>query len=173
MHAFKALTWVVSILTALVGSMSAGAAEPSSPQLTPLVANVMAPPHAVPGSDQRIHLIYEIRVANATNGRMRLDRIAAIDAQAGTTLAILDAASIGARFSLGGRRGSESADLGPFQFGVVFMHVAVEPNALPTNLAHIIEGSSEQMSTNHSMRLAETAVIAKDAPSLGPPLRGH
>jgi len=173
MHASKALTWVVSILPALVGSMSAGAAEPSSPQLTPLVANVMAPPHAVPGSDQRIHLVYEIRVANATNGRMRLDRIAAIDAQAGTTLATLDAASIGARFSLGGRRGSESTELGPFQFGVVFMHVAVEPNAVPTTLAHIVEGSSEQMSTNLSMRLAETPVISRDAPALGPPLRGH
>ena len=172
MHAPKTFTWVVSIVFAFVGLMSAGTAEPSSPQLTPLVANVLAPPHAVPGSDQRIHLVYEIRVANATNRRMRLDRIAAIDAQAGTSLAALDAASIGARFSLGGRRGSESTELGAFQFGVVFMHVAVEPNAVPTTLGHIIEGSSEQMSTNLSIRLAETPVIAKDAPSLGSPLRG-
>src|SRR5215210_6965228 len=29
------------------------------------------------------------------------------------------------------------------------------------------------MSINLSMRLAETSVIAKDAPSLGPPLRGR
>jgi hypothetical protein len=86
----------------------------------------------------------------------------------------LGTASIGARFSLGGRRGSESSELGPFQYGVVFVHVAVEHNApVPTTLAHVIEGSSDQMSTDLSMRLAETSVIVRDAPALGPPLRGH
>jgi len=174
MCALKALIWLVSVVTAFAGSSWAGAAEPSSPQLTPLVANVLAPPRAVLGTDQRTHLVYEIRVANATNGRIRLDRIAVVDGQVGTTLATLGTASIGERFSLGGRRGSESSELGPFQYGVVFVHVAVEHNALvPTTLAHVIEGSSDQMSANLSMRMAETSVIVRDAPALGPPLRGH
>src|SRR5215203_5097542 len=47
------------------------------------------------------------------------------------------------------------------------------PTQFPLPLAHIVEGSSEQMSTNLSMRLAETRVISRDAPALGPPLRGH
>jgi murein DD-endopeptidase MepM/ murein hydrolase activator NlpD len=161
----------VAFTLAAVGT---GAAQPIGPQLTPLVADVMWAPHAFPGSDQRMHLVYEIRIANVTAGRMTLERVAALDARTGATLATLDARAIGGRLSLGGHRGSESTELAPFQFGVIFMHVALEPAAsVPTALAHIIEASSEQRSGDISIRLAQTSVISSDVPALGPPLRGH
>jgi Peptidase family M23 len=76
--------------------------------------------------------------------------------------------------SLGGSRGSESTDLGPFQFGVVFMHVALERGGrLPATLAHVVEASSEQAKADVSMRLAEVSVIATEAPVLAAPLRGN
>jgi Peptidase family M23 len=174
----RATVWSASIAAALAGSISAGAAEPrsvsSSVRLTPLVADVLNPPHAVPGSDRRTHLVYEIRIANATDKRISLKRIAVIDGRAGTTLATLGAKEIGSRFSLGGRRGSEATELAPFQFGVVFMHVALDGNTpVPAALGHVVEASFDQPAADLSMRLAETSVVATAPPALGPPLRGR
>ncbi len=144
MHAFKALIWFAAVVMVFFGASWAGAAEPVILRLTPLVADVLTAPHAVRGSDGRMHLVYEIRVANVTGGRISLERIAVVDAKLGTTIATLDTEAIAGRLSLGGRRGSELAGLGPFQFGVVFMHMALERNApMPTALAHVVEASSE------------------------------
>jgi peptidase M23-like protein len=173
MRPFKALIWLATIATTFAGSGRADAAEPGNPQLTPLVADVLTPPHAVPGSDRRTHLVYEIRLANVTTGRIGLKRIAVADGRGGTTIATLGPEAIAGRLSLGGRRGSESSELGPFQFAVVFMHVSLESGArIPDTLAHIVEGSSEQLNTDLSLRLAETSVITTDVPALGAPLRG-
>jgi Peptidase family M23 len=174
MRAFRVLIRSACVATISIGANGAGLAQSVGPQLTPLVADVMWAPRAFPGSDRRTHLVYEIRIANVTLGRMTLKRVAAFDARTGAALATLDAHAIGGRLSLGGRRGSESTELAPFQFGVIFMHVALEPAApVPSALAHIIEASSEQRSVDISMRLAQTSVISTDVPALGPPLRGH
>ena len=174
MRPCKALIWSASIVVALAGSSPSEAAGPSGVSLTPLVADVLNPPHAVPGSDHRTHLVYEIRIANATDKRISLKRIAVLDGRAGATLATLDAKAIGGRFSLGGRRGSEATELAPFQFGVMFMHVALERNTpVPATLAHTVEASLEQATADLSMRLAETSVVATAPPALGPPLRGR
>jgi hypothetical protein len=170
MRPCKALVWSASIAAALAGTGFANAAEPGSVRLTPVVADVLKPPHAVPGSDRRTHLVYEIRIANATDKRISLRDIAVIDGQ--TTLATLGAKDIGSRFSLGGRRGSEASELAPFQFGVVFMHLALESNKpVPATLTHLVDGAVE--TTDFSIRLAETSVIATAPPALGPPLRGR
>ena len=172
------LIWSASIAAALAGSICTGGAEPSSVsssvRLTPLVADVLNPPHAVPGSDRRTHLVYEIRIANATDKRVSLKRIAVVDGRAGTTLATMGAKEIGGRFSLGGSRGHEATELAPFQFGIVFMHVPLERNTpVPATLAHAVEASFEQPAADFSMRLAETSVVATAPPALGPPLRGR
>jgi hypothetical protein len=172
MRVFKSLIRPAAIAAVLAGSSFA--AEPGSVQLTPLVADVLSPPHAVPGSDRRTHLVYEIRVANATDKRISLKRIAVVDGRLDTTLATLDTDKIGGRLSLGGRRGSESSALEPFQFGVVFMHVTLEgTGAVPATLAHIVDASFEQPAAALTMRLAETPVIATAPPVLGAPLRGR
>jgi Peptidase family M23 len=174
MQLVKGLIWPVAIAGSLAGSCHVDAAEPASPQLTPLVADVLAPPHAVLGSDRRTHLVYEIRIANVTKSRIALKRIAVLDLQAGMTIATLDTQAIAGRFSLGGSRGNESNELAPFQFGVVFMHVALERSVpVPTALAHIVEASSEQLKSDLSLQLAQVSVITTDVPTLGPPLRGN
>jgi peptidase M23-like protein len=173
MQALRVLIWPAVVVAIFLGSNWAGAGGPVDLELTPLVADVLAAPHAVRGSDRRMHLVYEIRIANVTGVRIRLQRIAAVDARTGATVGSLDSQAIGGRFSLGGRRGSESTELGPFQFGVVFMHVELAPNApVPAALAHVIEASAEQQNPDVSMRVAQTPVIAADVAMLGPPLRG-
>jgi hypothetical protein len=172
MRAFKVLIRSTSVVAVFASSCLA--AEPGSVQLTPLVADVLNAPRAFPGSDRRTHLVYEIRVGNAINNQINLKRIVVVDGRLGTTLATLDAKEIGSRFSLGARRGNESTVLEPSQFGVMFMHVALDPNApVPATLAHIVEASSEPPIPGFSLRLAETSVIATAAPVLAAPLRGR
>jgi hypothetical protein len=174
MFACKTSIRPAAVAAILAASSWVAAAEPSHLQLTPIVADVLAPPHAVAGSDGRTHLVYEIRIANVTDTRIALRRIAVLDARRGATLATLDAQAIAGCLSLGGRRGSEASRLEQFQFGVVFMHVALERSAtMPAALAHVVDASIEQPKTDLSMRLAETSVVAARPPVLGAPLRGR
>jgi murein DD-endopeptidase MepM/ murein hydrolase activator NlpD len=174
MQELKALLGLVAMLVAYFGAGSAAPAEPGAVQLTALVADVLAAPHAVRGSDGRTHLVYEIRIANTTPGRVSLKRIIVLDSRSGATMATLDAQAIGGRFSLGGRRGSESNELATSQFGVAFMHVALEPNApVPAALLHVVEGHAENANGDFAMRAAATPVVSADPPVLGPPLRGQ
>jgi hypothetical protein len=181
MQKLKVLLRLVAILVAGFGAGLVATSEPnaaraqsSAEQLTPLVADVLAAPHAVRGSDGRTHLVYEIRIANTTDARVSLKRIAVLDGRSGTTMATLDAQAIGGRFSLGGRRGSETNELGPSQFGVAFMHVALEPNApIPAALLHVIEAYAEKVKADVTMRAAATPIVSGEPPVLRPPLRGR
>jgi hypothetical protein len=174
MQALQAPLRLVAILVACCGAGPVAAAEPDAAQLTALVADVLAAPHAVRGSDGRTHLVYEIRIANTTDGQVRLKRIAVLDSRSGTALATLDAQAIAARFSLGGRRGSESNELGSSQFGIAFMHVALAHDApVPAALLHVVEARAQTMNADFAMRAAATPVVAGEPAVLAPPLRGR
>jgi hypothetical protein len=156
------------ILTNAADAAAAGA----HPQLTPLAADVLFPPQAVRGSDGAAHLVYELRIENITDGRFTLKRIAVIDDH-GTTVANLDAEAVGTRFSLGGRRGSETNTLESSQFGVAFLHVTIPAGApVPTSLRHLIDGNSERAHADFSLQGARTKVVTTEARVLGAPLRG-
>src|ERR1700684_2830461 len=128
MNLFKDLSRIAVVACALRQAQAATPPQPAGPQLTPVTAEVLAPPQAVSGSDGRRHLVYEIRIANLTAARFAVQRIEVRDGH-GATLQQLDAAAIAQRLSVGGRRGSESSELGGSQFGVAFMHVTVPANA--------------------------------------------
>lgn len=149
------------------------AAQPAQPQLTPLVADVMSAPYPVPVSDGFAHLLYEVRIANITDGRFTLKRIEVRD-EHDKTLAQLDARTIGTRFCIGGRRGSESNVLEASQFGVAFLDVAVaRAAALPRSLTHVIEGYSDKAAAAFTIRVAVTRVVTADPRALGAPLHGR
>ncbi|WP_187272659.1 M23 family metallopeptidase [Methylobacterium sp. WL9] len=85
----------------------------------------------------------------------------------------LDRDVIGRRLLLGGRRGSETASLGPSQFGVVFLHFGLDAGArVPEALVHEIDRFAEPLKSELSMRVADTLVIDTALPVLGAPLRG-
>jgi hypothetical protein len=167
----RALIWLLFI-TVHIPLISVGLAASSDLQLTPLVARVLSAPRAVLGTDERMHLVYEIEIANVTGAPIRFQRITVKDAQIGTTLATLDAEMINGRFSLGGRRGSESTELQPLQNGVLFVHVPSEHGTLPSVLTHLAEASYGEPSVNLSISVAETPVITAEVPVLGPLFRG-
>jgi len=160
LHCVLLLVWVSPIF-----------AQPSS-QLTPLAADVLAPPQAVRGSDGAKHLVYEVRIANLTDKRFTLKQIEVLDAR-GATLRQLNAQTIGTRLSLGGRRGSESDALEGYQFGVAFLHVIIpDGTPVPASLTHAVAGYSERIGSDISMRIAETRVNAAEPTALAAPLQG-
>jgi hypothetical protein len=148
-------------------------AQPVQPRLTPIVAAVLCAPQPVPGSDGAMHLLYELRIENITDGAFALRRITVSD-EAGTALARLDEQAIATHFSLGGRRGSERSVLGPSQFGIAFLHVTIAAGATtPTSLRHVIDGHSEKAGADFSIRGAVTPVNGAGPASLAAPLHGE
>jgi hypothetical protein len=161
------------VACALAQAHAATPPQPVDPQMTPVTAEVLTPPQAVTGSDGRRHLLYEIRIANLTAARLAVQRIEVRDGH-GATLQQMDAAAIAQRLCVGGRRGSESGELGGSQFGVAFMHVTVPANApLPQQLTHVIEGFADKAGASFTLRAARVMVDTREPPSLAPPLRGE
>ncbi len=156
-------------------TFACGAAEQPAPelQLTPLVAEVLAPPRVVVGSDGMRHLVYELAVTNITSGAMRIDSLAVVDADTGKPVAILGPEDLAQRVTPGARRGHETAELSAYQFAVVFLHVAIpEGDAVPARLVHKIGAHFEVIGGDMQMNVGATEVIATPPPVLGPPLRG-
>jgi hypothetical protein len=169
----KNLPRIAVVACALAQAHAATPPQPVDPQMTPVTAEVLTPPQAVTGSDGRRHLLYEIRIANLTAARLAVQRIEVRDGH-GATLQQMDAAAIAQRLCVGGRRGSESGELGGSQFGVAFMHVTVPANApLPQQLTHVIEGFADKAGASFTLRAARVTVDTREPPSLAPPLRGE
>lgn len=165
----SAALFAAIIISSAVGTASA---EPL-PKMTPLVGEVLTAPRPVKGSDGRTHLVYELHLSNVTDQKANVKRISIFGDRSTKPLAVLESDAVGERLSLGGRRGSETRELGAFQFGVAFLHVALEPGQpLPTVLRHEVAGFFQRFDADMSMSFAETPVISPPPLVLGPPLRG-
>lgn len=163
------------LISIIAAALPAAAQSPvRDPVLTPLVASVLFPPQAVPGSDGKRHLVYELGLANASPVATALQKIEVLETGTAKPLLTLDREDIARRLSIGGRRGAESADLGTGQFGVVFLHVALDAEApTPSSLVHRI---SLRLALPNPVEITEnvgrTNVIRAPPPVLGPPLIG-
>jgi hypothetical protein len=153
-------------------ALAAVPAVGQEPVLTPFVADVLWAPNPAAGSDGRRHLVYELRIANTTASGLALNKVEVLDEPSGKLLLSLDRDGLGKRFSIGGRRGSESADLGVGQFGVLFLHVALEPGGLPRAIAHRLSLRLVQPGIDFSATVARTPVVDRPEVVLGPPLLG-
>lgn len=168
----RALAVVLAVLAGWL-ALAAVPAAAADPVLTPFVADALWAPNPAFGSDGRRHLVYELRIGNTTGSNLELNKIEVLDEPSGKLLLSLDRDGLGKRFSIGGRRGAESADLGVGQFGVLFLHVALEPNdALPRAIAHRISLRLVQPGIDFSATVAQTPVVDRPLVVLGPPLIG-
>ena len=142
-------------------------------ELTPLLAEVLSPPRPVAGSDGRRHLVYELMIGNVTGSAAEIRSLEVIDGSSGAVLLALDQSQVAKRLSLGGRRGAETSQLGAAQFGVAFMHVALEPSdSTPRGLAHRITAVLAQTGRDLVMQVADVQVLQLPTPILAPPLAG-
>lgn len=158
----------------LLFALSGGApAAADNPTLTPLVAQIVAPPHVVQGSDGKRHLVYELALTNVTGGDVRFEKLAVIDADNGATLAVLDPDELAARVTPGASRGHETRELAAYQFAVAFLHVALaEDAAVPARIVHEITAHFAVMGGNFTVTIGETPVVSTAPVVLGPPLVG-
>ena len=162
-------------LALLVAALPAVAqSPPPDPVLTPVVADTLYPPQAVQGSDGKIHLVYELGLANASPAVAEFSKVEVLDGRTQTPLLTLEREEIGKRLSIGGRRGAESADLGAGQIAVMFLHVALDAErSPPPSLVHrltlrlLLPNPIDVVET-----VAETDVERAPPVVLGPPLVG-
>ncbi len=164
--------WVLSALVALL--VLSGGAQAADVKLTPLTAEIIAPPHVVPGSDGKRHLVYELAVTNITGGDVRFEKIAVLDPDSGTILATLGPDQLAERVTPGASRGHETRELAAYQFAVVFMHVALAEGAtIPAHITHEITAHFAVMDGDMTMTIGEGAIVSTPPVVLGPPLRGE
>lgn len=161
---------VILIAAFLVPMISAHA---QTPHLTPFVVDVLSPPRTAYGADDRRHLVYELRVANPTASEIKFTSVHVIDSDTGRPLLELDRDAIAKHLAIGGRRGAESADLGVGQFGVLFVHVALEAGTpTPKSIAHQVTVQLVQRGLSITMAVGQTPVQDLPPVVLGPPLVG-
>src|SRR5262245_8688346 len=166
---------IAALVVALFGAclLAARGAHAADVQLTPLVADVLSAPRTVTGSDGARHLVYELRLSNATPLSTELRKVEVLDAAAGQTLHTLERDAIAKRFSIGGQRGAESADLTLGQFGVLFLHVTLPAGAaVPKSIVHKVSLRLVQPGIDIVETVGPSQAVDAPVPVLGPPLIG-
>lgn len=164
--------WLLSALL-FCAVLSSGARAAEDPQLTPLTAGIIAPPHVVTGSDGKRHLVYELAVSNVTGGGVRFEKLVVVDPDSGAVLATLGPDELAERVTPGASRGHETRELAAYQFAVVFLHVALADGmAVPARITHEITAHFAVMDGDMTMTIGEGAVVSTPPIVLGPPLRG-
>lgn len=159
----------------LLSSMfsSAGRAADKDSQLTPLVAEILAPPHVVPGSDGKRHIVYELALTNITGGNVRFDKLAVVNPDSGQILATLGPEELAKRVTPGAARGKETRELGAYQFAVIFLHISLpEGAAAPARIANEVTAHLAVANADLTMTLGGSPVVSTPPVVLGPPLRG-
>ena len=111
--------WLPSTLVFLsVTFASCVYAASDNPKLTPVLVEIIAAPHVVPGSDGKRHIVYELAVTNITGGDVRFEKLDVIDADSGTKIAELGPDELAKRVTPGTSRGNETRELTAYQFAV-------------------------------------------------------
>jgi hypothetical protein len=147
------------------------AAEPKLP--TPLLLSVPDPPAPFTGSDQRIHLVYELWITNFSSGDVSLQNIAILGDS--TILHELNAAAIGGRLQPGGQR--EAVGVLPKSTqALLFIHIELSPGpAVPHQISHRITAHFAAAPPGHQ-ELTETggttSIDPRSIMKIGPPLAG-
>ena len=104
--------------------------------MTPVVGSVLAPPIAVPGTDGRVHLAYELQLTNTLAQEVTLTSVAAVAGDKTLLTLAGDGLAYWTRV-LGST--TPTVKLGPAQTAVVWIDVAVDEVAsVPMDITHTI-----------------------------------
>jgi hypothetical protein len=104
--------------------------------LTPVTAFALAAPVPVTGTDQRVHLAYELIVTNTYQQPATIRSVTVLDDE--TTLQRVRGAGLGARFQVAG--GGTGVTLAPGQQGFVWLDPSVRSlDDVPDRLRHVLD----------------------------------
>lgn len=169
-----ALSLAAAAIAALAWGAPARAGSDASAVLSPLGMSVLAPPQPVLGGDGRMHLVYEIKIANQSAAPVTVDSVQAI-AKGEAIGRRLDAAALPSVLRLDG--GGTGATIGAGEGAMLFMDVSYPSRRkAPRRLRHAFSisypaGSSTP--TQLSFTGVRTDVDDEPAVEIAPPVRGE
>jgi hypothetical protein len=145
---------------------------------TPLIASMVTTPRPVMGTDEKIHLAYEILLTNATGLPFELDGIEVRDADTQVSLNTVSGeelpnAVVRLGAAPGGDAGATSVLLGPAETWIAWMDVQLEPGQVPSAIQHRVTGALERPDSSIPVDagVGTSAVDDRPAPVVGVPVQ--
>ncbi|MGU3644623.1 M23 family metallopeptidase [Microbacterium sp. C23T] len=116
-------------------------------RFTPLMSSLITSPMPVAGTDDKVHITYELLLTNATTLPFRLDGLEVADAETGATLLAegderlpQNVTKLGS--SAGGEPGSGSVVIGPAETWIAWLDVQLDADtAVPATVEHHAQGA--------------------------------
>lgn len=119
------------------GAGATPVAEAQGWQFTPLLDSTLSPPAWFTGSDDQVHLVYELLLTNALPVPVSVSSVEVLDVGTGATLLHLDGEALLASMSLGTTPEIPAVTLPPAGVGVVWLDVPLaNAEDIPTAVAH-------------------------------------
>ncbi len=155
-------------------SQAAATPQPQSEAMTPILLEVQDAPVPFNGSDNKTHLVYELRMINFTSANVSVKQVDVLGTD-GQTIATLDAAQIATRLQPFGKRDA-TAELTTGAGAQLFLHVTL-PNAqaVPKKFTHRLQLHADAAppgQQDFSETGGEVAVDFQPVAQIGPPLKG-
>jgi murein DD-endopeptidase MepM/ murein hydrolase activator NlpD len=163
--------------TAVADQAAGGAANAPTAQLTPLVVSTFARPHPVLGTDNRIHLAYELQLSNIAATTLTIDRVQVLDpSRDARVVDELSGEELASRLIVFGSSPTSppTKQFGPGVGGFLFMDVTYRKGErLPDRLKYRFKVStSEDAGSDNSFPAGPTLVAQDDPVVVGAPLSG-
>lgn len=152
-------------------------AQPAGPEgwhFTPLIENVISPPHWFTGTDGKVHIVYELLLTNALAVPVTVSNVEVLNADSGATLLRLTGPSLLSAMSIVTSLAPDVV-LPTATVGVVMLDVPLAGKAeVPEVIAHrvTIEPVSGLPAWFMSFTGARVAVDRRSPVVLGPPVSG-
>jgi Peptidase family M23 len=150
-----------------------GAANAPTGQLTPLVVSTFARPHPVLGTDDRVHLAYELQLTNIAATTLTIERVRVLDPRRDARVVDeLSGEELASRLIVFGS--PPTKQFGPGVGGFLFMDVTYRRGQrLPDRLEYRFEVStSAPTGLPESFSAGPTLVSRQSAVEIGAPLSG-
>jgi murein DD-endopeptidase MepM/ murein hydrolase activator NlpD len=151
-----------------------GATNAATGQLTPLVVSTFARPHPVVGTDDRIHLAYELQLTNIAPTTLTIERVQVLDPRRDARVVDeLSGDELASRLVVFGNPTGKAFGAGVS--GFLFMDVTYRRGAsLPDRLEYRFEVSTGAQSGQPESFPAGPTLISRQAPvEIASPLRGE
>lgn len=183
-HSAAALFSIVALAAGCAGTpgeapapatTSTSPAAAGKPAATPLLARVVAAPVAVPATDGRTHLAYELLLTNVLNQDVTVQTVTVRGGDA--SLLSLSGAPLAQWTRLLGEAGKPTTTIGPAQTAAVWLDATVAPGNVPDRLEHAVTVALSRptpplLPAIMTETVAAVPVQTRTPVSIDPPLRG-
>jgi Peptidase family M23 len=167
------------LAVAMLPAPAAAAAPPRQDpdSFTPLALDVLDAPWAVRGSDGRLHVVYEVRLVNATPLPWRVTGVTARSATGGGRVVARWSAERVRGILRSLRTGHDTRRVGPGEGALLHLTFSTRSRArMPSRLVHVLRLANPNPANGAPRRVVEvgarTHVIRRAPAVLGPPLQG-